>query len=319
MAKNDNKTQKRRNTSVFNNLTSYVQGSIDSLYKNTYFNQPTNVKDLDIVKKNIDNSIDEIINNNVNSVGIPNISRLYSRIHMKNNSANFEDKKVIDEIENLFNDRSLADGLLLSYTENKYLKDLDEEIDIICKYMPQLDDALDAKKDNVLSADHFSKDFVNVINKSNVKEETSFNERINLLKQQYNLIELFEDMYDNTARYGEQFVYVVPYEKALNVLTAAKNGTSFSAMVANNEAAELVSEGLITAKFDMKEKKFLVEGCKDIKPLEITENMAPIGDLKVELHASSILESAVNQYKSIQRVTRNVSRLYEQRMEKTVR
>lgn len=172
MAKDNNNI--KGSNKIINNLVVNIRNNMDNLYKNTYFTQANNKKDLKNIKMDIDNSIDNIINANVDNVGVPNISQLYTRMHMKDKNEN----GMNDELENLFNDKSLTDSLMLNFTENRHIKDFDDEIDIICKYMPTLEDALDAKKDNVLSADQFSKDFINVINKSNVDKGATFNERI---------------------------------------------------------------------------------------------------------------------------------------------
>ena len=37
---------------------------------------------------------------------------------------------------------------------NRYLVEVDAEIDAVCKYFPELVEALDVKKEGVLSADH---------------------------------------------------------------------------------------------------------------------------------------------------------------------
>lgn len=280
MAKDNNTKSSGK---VINNLVNNIRNNMDNLYKNTYFSQANNKKDLKNIKMDIDNSIDNIINANVDNVGIPNISQLYTRMHMKDGK-----NENNDELENLFNDKSLTDSLMLNFTENRHIKDFDDEIDMICKFMPTLEDALDAKKDNVLSADQFSKDFINVVNRSNVDKTTTFNERIKQIKKKYNLIELFEDAYDNASRYGEQFIYNVDYNKALSRLLATKNNTM--APYATNEAVNEVVEGLITESFD------LGQMCKDAygNHIKDEEMLFKHGEtFKVELNVTGVLESFI--------------------------
>lgn len=280
MAKDNNTKSSGK---VINNLVNNIRNNMDNLYKNTYFSQANNKKDLKNIKMDIDNSIDNIINANVDNVGIPNISQLYTRMHMKDGK-----NENNDELENLFNDKSLTDSLMLNFTENRHIKDFDDEIDMICKFMPTLEDALDAKKDNVLSADQFSKDFINVVNRSNVDKTTTFNERIKQIKKKYNLIELFEDAYDNASRYGEQFIYNVDYNKALSRLLATKNNTM--APYVTNEAVNEVVEGLITESFD------LGQMCKDAygDHIKDEEMLFKHGEtFKVELNVTGVLESFI--------------------------
>lgn len=282
MAKDNNNI--KGSNKIINNLVVNIRNNMDNLYKNTYFTQANNKKDLKNIKMDIDNSIDNIINANVDNVGVPNISQLYTRMHMKDKNEN----GMNDELENLFNDKSLTDSLMLNFTENRHIKDFDDEIDIICKYMPTLEDALDAKKDNVLSADQFSKDFINVINKSNVDKGATFNERIKAIKKKYNLIELFEDAYDNASRYGEQFIYNVDYNKALTRLLATKNNTM--APYVTNEAANEVVNGVITESFDLNQM------CRDVygNLLKEEEMLFKDGEtFKIELNTTGVLESFI--------------------------
>lgn len=282
MAKTDKKST--------GNLVNYIKNSMESLYKNTYLTTNSNKKDLDNIKSDIDASIDNIINGNVNSTGLPNISQLYSRMKIKD--GNTEDK-VMGEVESIFNDKSMTDAIMADFTSNKYIRDFDAEVDLICKYMPTLEDALEAKKDNVLSADHFSKDFINVINTSNVEQDTTFNERITDIKKRYNLIEVFEDAYDNTTKYGEQFLYVVPYSKALSRMLAAKANTITPYVT--HESACLVEDGIIQESYSFAD--IIQEMATD------TTNPAPesadddfSGNFNIVLNATGVIESAVRDH-----------------------
>lgn len=285
MAKN-NKDQKL-NVKAINGLVGNIRSSIDNLYKNTYFSQVSNKKDLSAIKSDIDTSLDNIINSNIDNIGVPNISQLYSRMNTGTNKG----ESIGNNLEDMFGDRALTDSLMLNFNENKYIRDFDEEIDIICKYMPTLEDALEAKKDNVLSADQFTKDFINVINTSNVNRSTTFNERASSLKNKYNLIELFEDMYDRATKYGEDFVYVVPYSKALSQLLASKTNTTNS-FVANESAHEVV-DGVILESVSMEEVTDTLK--------QLNENTNS-GTFNVELNVTGVLESAVNDYKRAQSI-----------------
>lgn len=270
------KEKKKSGNSRILDLVRSVQNNMDSLYKNTYISQTNNVKDLNTLKQDIDSSIDSIINNNIDSVGIPNISQLYSRIQQKNSKSN--DSTVTNEIESLFENKGMTDGLLYSFNENRYLKEYDEEIDMICKYMPKLEEALDAKKDNVLSADNFSKDFINVLNTSNVKEEVAFQDRIDSIKKTYKLLDLFEECYDNTAKYGEQFIYIIPYEKAFRRMMVAKEKP-------------------------VGESHIITESFSSITDTNNKEQQnTTLGEVDLELHVSGVLESALTTYKNISTV-----------------
>lgn len=190
-------------------LSSDIEDGIDSLYANTYFNTNKNNKDLENIKNNVNSAIEKIVSNNYNSTGNPSITNLYTRLNNVNN------KQVLDAFENLFGDEQRMSGLLSTYTNQKYVRDLDQEIDAVCKYMPKLQEALNIKKDNVLTSDTYGKDFLNATNTSKTGDESTsiFNQRFEELKKNYNLAELLEKAYDNAAKYGEEFIYISPYNK----------------------------------------------------------------------------------------------------------
>ena len=200
MKDDEQKLNKRRTTSFID----AIKGNMGTLYKNTYFNTNRNKNDLMQIKNDMDDTIDKIISSNINDTGQPNISNLYARLREENK------EKSIDDI---FNDKNNNDALLGTFTQNKSIVDFDNEIDAILKYMPMLDDALDAKKDNVLSADHFSKDFINVVNDSDIRNSETFIDRADFIKKKYDLINRFDEMYDDTAKYGEYFLYIKPYKE----------------------------------------------------------------------------------------------------------
>ena len=267
MAKDDKAKISKR----LSDLVAGVRANMNNIYINTYYNSNKNSKDLEAIRADINKSIDRITDNNLDQVGLPNISKLYSRI-----GSIQKDTSVIRSIENVFEDNILMDGVLGSYMQNKYLKDLDNEIDVLCKYMPKLLEALETRKDNVLSADHFSKDFINVTNHSAISKEVSFNDRINALKDQYDLLNLLEDYYDNAAKYGEQFVYIVPYKKAIAKLLQNKTNTLMASL--QTESGQIICEGS--------------------KPIQMKNYAEVFSDkdnfeIKIELNTSNVLESAV--------------------------
>ncbi len=275
---------------MITNLAKNIQTGIEDLYTKTYFSDPTNKNDLNHLKSNIDLSVDKIINNNLNITGSPNISTLYSRMEL---SRAQKDQKVIRELEDVFSDQSLMDSVMSQYSLNKYLKDFDNDIDTLCKYMPQLEEALDIKKDNVLSADHFSKDFLTV--KSEIASENKdFSERVKEIKRNYKLLELCEEAYDNTARYGEQFIYIVPFEKALSRLLRNKQiGSAMNIM----ESSSIRSATIIESTVSLKDKKIIDnDSYNNSIELEYTTEIQSFRDIKIEIDKSGVLESAVKEH-----------------------
>ena len=206
-----------RNRSLINRLSVTVRDNIAGMYTKSYYNRPTTLADIKNVKERLNTSINTITSRNMDTIGEPNISKLLGRANKAMNGDPFLNKSI----EDYFTDTASMDSLLQTYMENKYLVDLDQEIDTICKYMPKLLEALDTKKDNVLSADHFSKDFIFLANSTST-DDSIFSERIKTMKDKYDLLVKVEQWYMNASKYGEQFLYIVPYKYAIGKLLDSK-------------------------------------------------------------------------------------------------
>ena len=285
--KKDNKVNKRAIK-----LADFIQSNIDKLYQTTYYTNPSNKKDLNDIKSKIDASIDTIISNSNSTIGIPNISKMYSRIYDKQNTNKNGD--MVHGIEELLTDKGLVDNTIAAFTENSRLTDLDLKIDTIIKYMPKLQEALDVRKDNVLSADHFSKDFITIANNTDVDKNAIFSKRLKEIKDKYNLLELFEDVYDNASKYGEQFIYNVPHKKALEKLLATKNAVDSFTTISNfnTESGEIVCESGDVFKMS--------------KPSEpIDKNLK----INLEINTSGMLTSVIENFQAIKK---NLSKVNEQ-------
>lgn len=223
MAKKDDR--KRSSNNLIKRLSDTVQNNLDYLYTKTYYSQPSNKQDIEDIKNKLDTSIDNIVSINRGNTGTSTMSTLYSRIQQANlpNLGGSGDEQA-KKLEELINDNQVIESGLMGFINNTTtVFDYDNKIDTILKYMPKLQEALDTRKDNVLSADHFSKDFINITS-SNINNDTeTYNEHIKSIKETYKIQDLVDEIYDKAARYGEAFVYVVPYKKAVARLLRNKN------------------------------------------------------------------------------------------------
>ena len=220
MAKKNNK---RTNPNLFKKMAQRIQDNSDSLYQSVYYSDPKDKHILDQLKNNIDTSIKSIINNNSDSLGEPNISKMYERLLMNAQ----RDGDTADEFKKLFEDNEFMTSIATTYMQNRWVKAFDDEIDEILRYFPKLEEALQTIRDNVLSSDSFSKDYLSMKDELQTDESTVFNSNMNEMKKNYNLVKLTNEIYYDTAKYGEQFVYVVPYETAINTLLKNKSTHSF--------------------------------------------------------------------------------------------
>lgn len=231
MLNNKNLETRTRVPNIIKKLADTVTNQLDSLYTKTYFTSPSSRNDLDITKANINKTIDTIIGNSSSETGI-NISSLYTRLEILQN-----DSSTIKKTEEIFTDRSLMSGLMSSVMQNTWAKEYDREIDTVLKYCPKLKEALEVRKDNVLSADHFNKDYIYISDEYNVKDNVQATKRYAEIKEKYNLLEEAENWYNMAATYGECFVYTVPYDRAIAKLLAIKNKNFMNPVNTIQEAA----------------------------------------------------------------------------------
>lgn len=220
MANNDNSRSLNRINKRLNNLSA----SMDRLYQSTYKSRVDNRRDMDSIIGSIDDNLDTLLSQ-VNGQNISDISNLYIRLQEKNG-----DKKsdVVKSIESLFDSNQNIIDTINIESIHKSIQSENYQYDLICKYMTKLEDAIEIKKDSVLSSDNFTKDFINVLaNKSNKQEIDRFNDRATLVKEKYNVQDLFDDMEYKASKYGEYFLYLVPYKKALERLLQRKKRLSF--------------------------------------------------------------------------------------------
>lgn len=217
--------KQRSSNSLIKKLSDTVQNSLDYLYQKTYYSQPSNKQDIENIKSKLDSSIDTIVSVNRNNTGNGTMSTLYSRIQQANmpNLGGSGDEGA-KKLEELINDNQVIESGLMGFINNTTtVFDYDNKIDTILKYMPKLQEALDTRKDNVLSADHFSKDFINITSSSINNDDATYNEHIKYIKEAYKIQDLVDEIYDKASKYGEAFVYVVPYKKAVVHLLRQKN------------------------------------------------------------------------------------------------
>lgn len=287
MAKDENKL----NVSSINKTALNIQDGMEKLYRQTYFAPRNNKKSLEQIKSSIDSSIDNLISNNMEKTGQSSLSTLYKRIEDKNLQAH---SSAIKELEDIFNDPTLTEMLMTTWSSNRYIKEYDNDLDILCKYMPQLRTALDIKKDSVISTDHFGEDFLNAVSdkKDNLNEFVS---RMKLLKQKYDLLNKVEKWYDDAQLYGEEFVYVVPYKQALNKLI--NSDARFRNIT---ESSDLNSSSLFSVLYESVNDKALAE-----ELIKDTKKDVNIPNITVEINKSNVLPFAVQELKQAIRLKKS--------------
>jgi hypothetical protein len=242
MADNNRQDEPKPRVGLFRRLANAVRNNSDELYKSTYYSDNNNKKQLDMIRTDITTSIKDIMDGTADVVGEPNISKLFERLLM--NTQN--DSKTVSEFERIFGDNDFVNNLTNSYLDNRWVKAVDDEIDQVIKYMPKLKEALSVMRDNVLSSDSFSKDFLNISSNLQVTEvsDNQFARNIEDMKERYDLIRKISKIYDDESTYGEQFIYCVPYTKAIQRLVDRKHTNIGVTVRANYHENSVVMESV---------------------------------------------------------------------------
>lgn len=289
--------------SKLDKLAQNIRNANNTLYSDIYYTDNNVNQQIKSIKSKIDKALQNISNVNMTNTGMDNISVLYNKT-----IAEKEREKVdlYNNITGVLNNKSVMDNVLSVYTQNTMVRDIDREIDMVCKYMPKLDDALETRKEHVLSADHFSKDPILIKVSGNSDNNPAIDNNIETMTKKYDLENLMDRIYDETDKRGETFVYIVPYKKAFEYLLRQKMGgydsiplnisqESFDDMVQTfteevnmsdvfNEGSEYIED--LSKKYKLEEEEKEVEK----KLLEDAK------DIKFTFNKSGIIPSAIREY-----------------------
>lgn len=269
-----------------------LNSRLDNMYQDLYTTDIQDKQQLERITDSIAKSVNSILSSNSDVQGIPDIAQLYSRIQKKSNYG-ISNGKIVNDLMDVMNNDALMSTLIADPEINRYIKSRDLQVDMILKYMPKLKEALNIKKDNVLSADNFNKTFLNATNKALIKEEDQrdFSKDFKALVKKYDLETKLEKIYDNTAKYGEEFIYIVPYKRALAKLRQYDH-KSDGGFVANStlfESTALIEKGDIVDPTDKKlalNTPEIKEGFKDVNC-----------NISLTCNTSGVLESVIEDYK----------------------
>lgn len=229
----DNNANRRK----INSSLDMLRKQVDDLYTSTYYTRDSSEELKTQVTDRLDDAIRKSTQGDDEFQNISNTSKLFRKL-LKPDGSSASNKLAKnfgnggdDDISNLFQSPNIVASIMDSYSKTKWIADLDNEFDMICRYMPKLQAALDIKRDAVLCSDSYSKEFLNV----RVKGENPSSDRNGAIQnniaemiKKYDLSNKAEKWYDDTAKYGEEIVYCVPYSVALDQLLKRKNNTSYS-------------------------------------------------------------------------------------------
>ena len=281
-----------------NNRLDVLDAQMRDVYKNTFNTDINNSFNLSTITDDIMDSIDALIANDSDIQGIPNVSRLYNRLNSKKNNGTVGE--FTDDVFSIFDDKAMVSNLMDVYSKSRSIKQIDEQIDTVCKYMPKLQDALDIKKDSVLVAETFTKDYLNLISGLN-KDDKDFSSRVLALKEKYQLEDLLDEIVARTEKYGECFVYRVPYKKAFEKMLDKKSGK-----INSRYSNPFYSESVIVESGRIMNEGLTVNASAPQLSTDAS------GTFKITMH-SGIISEVVDEYNAIKEAQNKLPKgLYEQ-------
>ena len=281
------------------NIFDLVSGNMSDLRSNTYLTTSDNRKQQAKLRNDIYKAIEGLNNKSYENTGLNNISTMYTRL-----INTMKDPNLPKSFEEIFSNDALMNSLSMSYMENKPIYDYDKEIDLVCSYMPKLEEALETKKDHVLSPDHFSKNFLKIKKDSDLSisdtQEDIFNKDIKIMKDKYKLEEFIEESYKKTSKYGEDFVYHVPYSTAIDKMLKDKSkyaNTMNGSNVLGTLSASIQESGDITINNtsieSISESTVIKYNGEKIEDKKIKQQLENAPELKVEICKAPYLESLI--------------------------
>lgn len=272
---------------------------MDGLYRDVYVSRPDNKQNLDRVLDRIDNAINNIQSDEISVSGM---SELLRRIDSESGTAS---SKLISSVGDLFQDENIMNVLIANQEVNKQITAQNYQYDMICKYLPKLVDALEIKRDNVLCSDNFSKRFLNPkSDRTNTQEVQKFVSNCEKIEELYDMSEFIEKTWMNAAKYGEDFIYVVPYNVALkrviqrtNMRNAGVRNTAGS-YYSFYESASYKKEQILSENFGKKD-----DFKKSSEAADVAINAKFEGkEVNLYFNDSAIIEESVNEYTVIENV-----------------
>ena len=270
---------------------------VNSLYKDIYITRPDNKQNLDSLIDNLDTALDKLQGFDTSSSGMTELLR---RLDTNNNS---NTNALLSSVAELFENDNLLGTMVFNDTVHNYIAAQNYNYDLICKYLPKLEDALEIKRDNVLCSDNFSKSFINPISRKSSKEEVlKFNNNVKKIEDEYDISDFFDETYMRTSKYGEDFIYIVPYHVAFKRLIARANrGVQNNGRIMQSTLFESYEGGHITCceSKTFTSKEFVDYMTKNLALEGETfdqKNFPAIGDITLHFNKSNVIQGPLNEY-----------------------
>lgn len=285
-------------------LAKRTQDNIDNLYKTTFYTDNKDKQYLDNIRATMDRSLSVLIDKTKTRAGSLNLSELYARTLSK-------DDQSMSIMKNLTDSAMLSDILEL-YSNNMVIRDMDREIDVILKYVPRLKQGLDLIARSVLTSEYMNPNaskvkiistYTDDLSKNQNEQTRVLESNIKTIEKKYDWNRFVETLYDKTAKYGEQFVYILPFSKAFERVMKNKEG------VANGTLTEdVILEDVQEHTSHLRLRYSIInESVIDMDALSASDIAAenaskiPSEELEIEFNSSGYIPSIVAQETKLRR------------------
>ena len=132
-----------------------LDDKLDGLYKSVYISRPDNKNNMNDIINRLDDSIDKLQSNELNVSGMSELLRRLDKENKTTNGSSLSND-LMNEVQDLISDGNVINNLYQNDEVHKYILAENYNYDMLCRFVPKLLDALELKRDNVLSADNFS-------------------------------------------------------------------------------------------------------------------------------------------------------------------
>lgn len=289
MAKDDkrqtakDRSELRKKNANIKTIADFLKSNGDRIKRTVTYSDSSNEFDLELSQKSMEDVLDKLLDG-VNTETNGSSGVFASTGIMNRMKANGTDEAELIQLQKDLNSLmaySANDVTMLSGMTNDDIIEHDLRIDTVLHYCSKLDAALDAKADCILSADHFDKSFINVVSNTSSIDPEVFSAKSDQLLEMYQFETKADEWYREAAKYGEKFVYCIPYEKGVARLLRTRDTTN-NIVVGDINSNGIVSESL-NVTFDTEESRIL-------------ENF---GGFEVEINKTGLIVDAVTEAQSI--------------------
>lgn len=307
-----------------------IQNIVNDIYKRTHYTDTKDSQYLDAIRRNMDYSINGLIDKTKLRTGETNMSAVYARTLSDREDA------FSREIQHTLQDETMLADIMDLYSQNIIIRDQDREIDLVCKYLPKLDQALDIKVDHIMTADHFNKESLIIkvhngisantdgtVNSSTSQQKMKNN--IDAMKKKYDLERFSRKLCASISKYGEQFIYRIPYKKALSRLIAKNSGNRTNLLSESGSIVEETMNGIIDDNSHNLHLSYIINTLNEDTNLSIgnlydrdeiidkdllkLQEECELEDIDIEINTTGVIPSILKEQSDVMRLIHETSNI----------